>query len=95
MTARIIFVTGAARGLGKAIVERFLKEGYYVLAFDWNADNLNAAYAEWNSDDCVIAHVGDVRQRESVQQAVEASCARWGRIDVLANVAGVALEEIS
>ena len=31
---RVLFATGAARGLGKAIVGRFLRDGYNVLAFD-------------------------------------------------------------
>jgi 3-oxoacyl-[acyl-carrier protein] reductase len=40
-----------------------------------------------------LAHVGDVRSRSDIQTAIDAAVAAWGRIDVLANVAGIALEE--
>ncbi len=88
----IIFATGAARGLCKAIAERFLAEGACVLAFDNNAENLAAVVAEWQVGERLLPVVGDVRQREQVQAAVDAAVARWGRIDVLANVAGIATE---
>ncbi len=93
MVDKVLFATGAARGLGKAIVERFLNDGYRVLAFDVHADNLAGAQAEWAAGERVITEVGDVRQRDTIQQAVEAAVAKWGRIDVLANVAGIASEE--
>lgn len=90
---KVLFITGAARGLAKAITERFLRDGANILAFDNNAENLAAAVQAWNAGERVISHVGDVRQRADVQAAVAATVARWGRIDVLANVAGVARED--
>ena len=90
---KILFATGAARGLGKAIVERFLAEGASVLAFDNNAENLRAAESEWKAGERVLSHIGDVRKRDDVQAAVDAAVDRWGRIDVLANVAGIARED--
>ena len=90
---RVIFATGAARGLGRAIVTRFLQDGAKVLAFDNNAENLDRCIGEWNAGDRILRCVGDVRNREQVQAAVDAAVARWGRIDVLANVAGVARED--
>jgi 3-oxoacyl-[acyl-carrier protein] reductase len=92
-TNKILFATGAARGLGKAIVERFLADGASVLAFDNNAENLHAAEIEWAAGDRVLSFVGDVRQRADVQAALDGAVARWGRIDVLANVAGIARED--
>ena len=47
MTGKILFITGGARGLGKAIVERFLQDGYRVAALDNHAENLKLAEAEW------------------------------------------------
>lgn len=93
MADKVLFATGAARGLGKAIVERFLQDGYCVLAFDNHADNLNASQLEWAAGERVVTVVGDVRQRDDIQQAVDAAVARWGAVDVLANVAGIAYEE--
>jgi 3-oxoacyl-[acyl-carrier protein] reductase len=92
-TNKILFATGAARGLGKAIVERFLHDGASVLAFDSHAENLAAAVQTWAVGERVISQVGDVRNRQDVQAAVDAAVARWGHIDVLANVAGIARED--
>ncbi|MFN8446600.1 MAG: SDR family oxidoreductase [Caldilineaceae bacterium] len=89
---KVLFATGAARGLCKVIVERFLAEGANVLAFDYHAENLAGVIQEWNVGERVTPRVGDVRKREDVQAAVDAAVARWGRIDVLANVAGIAAE---
>lgn len=93
MPDNVLFATGAARGLGKAVVERFLRDGWRVLAFDSNAENLAAAQAEWTAGERVRAEVGDVRQRDDIQRALDAAVTRWGRVDVLANIAGIALEE--
>lgn len=93
MTDKVLFVTGAARGLGKAIVERFLQDGYRVLALDSNAETLIAAQSEWAVGEQMITVVADVRQRDEIQQALETVMTRWGRIDVLANVAGISVEE--
>lgn len=92
-SAKVLFVTGAARGLAKAIVARFLRDGANILAFDSNADNLAGAEQEWAAGERVITWVGDVRHRPDIQAAVEAVVTRWGRIDVLANVAGIARED--
>lgn len=45
-TNKILFATGAARGLGRAIVERFLGDGASVLAFDNNGKNLRGAQSQ-------------------------------------------------
>jgi 3-oxoacyl-[acyl-carrier protein] reductase len=74
-------------------VERFLRDGFNVLAFDSNAGNLEASRQAWAAGDRVITWVGDVRNRQDIQTAVDATVERWGRIDVLANVAGIAQED--
>jgi NAD(P)-dependent dehydrogenase (short-subunit alcohol dehydrogenase family) len=93
LSGKIAFATGAARGLGKAIVARYLAEGMSVLAFDNNAVNLALCLQEWGAGDRVLPWVGDVRHRADVQAAVDAAVAEWGRIDVLANVAGISRED--
>ena len=88
--SKTAFVTGAARGLGKAISERFLRDGCRVAAFDRNSDDLPAVAREWKAEERVLTIVGDVRNRSDVQRAVDEVVDRWGRIDILANVAGIA-----
>jgi 3-oxoacyl-[acyl-carrier protein] reductase len=93
LSGKVVFATGAARGLCKAIVARYLRDGASVLAFDNHATNLAGAVEEWNAGERVLVWTGDVRNRQDIQAAVDAAVARWGRIDVLANVAGVAQED--
>lgn len=92
-SSKVAFVTGAARGLGQAIAARFLRDGARVAAFDNHAENLKASVASWNAGERALSFVGDVRQRDAIQHAVDATVQRWGRIDILANVAGVARED--
>lgn len=98
LAGKVAFATGAGRGLCKAIVERYLRDGAYVLAFEHHAENLQKTVTEWRTsnpawDERVLPWVGDVCQRADVEASVAATVARWGRIDVLANVAGVARED--
>lgn len=96
LSNKTAFVTGAARGLGKAIAERFLKDGARVAVFDTNAAGLTETVTAWiqsgYSDDQLILESGDVRKREHIIAAVESVVVKWGRLDILANVAGIAFE---
>ncbi len=92
-STEIAFVTGAARGLGKAISSRYLRDGKRVAAFDVNAEGLRGTVESWDAGDRATAYIGDVRNRADIQRAVDATVACWGRIDILANVAGVARED--
>jgi 3-oxoacyl-[acyl-carrier protein] reductase len=84
---RVAFVTGAARGIGAAVVRAFLEKGARVAAFDRDGDAVTALCAPLG--DRVQALAGDVSRRADVEAAVEAVRARWERIDVLVNNAGV------
>jgi 3-oxoacyl-[acyl-carrier protein] reductase len=89
---KVVFVTGAASGLGKATTERFLRDGYKAAAIDVAADALDACVKEWDAGDRVLACQADVRNRDEIQNGVDATVKRWGSIDVLVNNAGIAPE---
>ena len=81
-----VIVTGAGRGIGRAIAERFASEGADVMLVGRTLEPLEetASLCEraW-------AHVADVSRSDQVQAAVDAARERWGRIDVLVNNAGI------
>jgi NAD(P)-dependent dehydrogenase (short-subunit alcohol dehydrogenase family) len=86
MTDRKIWlVTGAARGLGVDIANAALAAGHAVVATARNADAVTAALG---SHDELLAVQLDITDPSSVDAAIQAAVARFGRIDVVVNNAG-------
>jgi NADP-dependent 3-hydroxy acid dehydrogenase YdfG len=83
-------VTGASSGIGRAVVERFLKEGRRVIALARRADRLDDL-VEAHGRDWLRAESVDVRDREAVQRLVDGLAADGGSVDVLVNNAGLSL----
>src|SRR5262244_3612981 len=83
---RVVFVTGAARGIGRAIGARLVKEGGNVAIADLDADGARRAAAELGERALAVAL--DVTDSASVKAAVGAALAHFGRIDGLVNNAG-------
>jgi NAD(P)-dependent dehydrogenase (short-subunit alcohol dehydrogenase family) len=81
---KAVVVTGAAQGIGRAIVEEFLREGAGVLAFD-----VKDAVQELAEELCVPL-VGDQSLAGDCRRAVKACLERFGRIDVMCAHAGIA-----
>ena len=90
---KVLFVTGGARGLGLEIARRFYNEGASLVRVDINDDNLAGTWQEFPDEARSCDIVADVRDAEQVRDAVGQAVDRYGRIDVLANVAGVAYLE--
>jgi len=78
---RVAIVTGAASGIGAAVVQRFVQEGAWVLAC--------GVPAPQDVGDAGLALACDVTDEAQVQAAVQAALARRGQIDILVNAAGV------
>lgn len=81
----VVCVTGATSGIGRATVERFVKEGWEAVATGRRADRLEALAAEHPGR--VRTLCLDVRDGEEVKRAFE----EMGDLDVLVNNAGLAL----
>ena len=86
-------VTGAGRGIGKAIAAKFLQEGAAVFVCDVDRDRLEEARAELEAYGTVHGLAADVTVREEVEDLVRRAHNALGGIDVLANNAGIARYE--
>ena len=87
---RIAVVTGGARGIGRAIVERLLASGAAVAIWDRDADAAGAAASELSEHGRTLAVAADVTDLVSVSGAVTATLKEFGAIDILVNNAGIA-----
>jgi 3-oxoacyl-[acyl-carrier protein] reductase len=83
-------VTGAGRGIGKAIARKFLQEGAGVFVCDVDGNRVEDAQSELAAFGTVHGLAADVTDREEVEDLVHRARSALGRIDVLANNAGIA-----
>ncbi len=83
-------IVGAARGIGRAVAERFAAKGLTVVAFDRDADTLaqtSAAFAEKGFP--LDTQAVDITDEGAVGKAIDDTAARHGRVDILVNCAGI------
>jgi 3-oxoacyl-[acyl-carrier protein] reductase len=84
---RVVVITGAARGIGRVIAERFLRERSVAVGLDVEIEALNWLTA--SEEQHAAAYACDVRDGARVNAVVAEVLERFGRIDVLVNNAGV------
>ena len=87
LEGRVAIVTGAGRGIGRAIAERFAEEGAEVVCLGRTLDPLEETASLCG--DRAWALQADVSRSADVQRAVDEVLARSGRVDVLVNNAGI------
>ncbi|HBF4285142.1 3-hydroxybutyrate dehydrogenase [Clostridioides difficile] len=87
---KVVFVTGAASGIGKQIAESFLKNGAKVMFSDINQEALNNTIAELQKEgyDCMSVKC-DVTKEEEINYAIDKTVEKYGRLDILINNAGL------
>ena len=89
---KICVVTGGARGIGRNIVEAFVKYGAEkIYACDVNAEALEEIEREF---DTVVGYSLDVTDPDAVAEFAKSVTNDVGRIDVLVNNAGITRDEI-
>jgi 3-oxoacyl-[acyl-carrier protein] reductase len=88
---KVAIVTGGAQGIGKAIVERFAKEGATVVIWDvqFEKANLLASLLRAQKTKVEAMQNIDIRNLEQVQTAAQTVFEKYGRIDILVNNAGI------
>lgn len=88
---KVVIVTGGARGIGLAIVHRFIKEDYAVAILDKDELTLQETMAQWHDKIEVLGVVCDVSDEKLVYESIDKVIAHYGRIDALINNAGIAI----
>ncbi|MFE7421059.1 SDR family NAD(P)-dependent oxidoreductase [Rhodococcus sp. NPDC057529] len=95
--AKVWFVTGSSRGLGRAIVEAALEAGDQVVATARRPEQLDDLAAQYG--DRILPLALDVTDNDAVVGAVHAGLTRFGRYDVIVNNAGygdvAAIEDVT
>ncbi len=85
---KVVVVTGAAAGIGRAVARRFAREGAHVAAWDVAAAPDLVAELESLGGQAIFTRV-DVSKKSDVEAATQEVVDRWGRYDVLINNAGI------
>ena len=90
LQGKTVVITGAGSGVGRCATQLFAEHGARVLALDINLETAEASAAmarEAGQD--AFARICDVSDEAAVIEAVEAAVARFGRLDVMYNNAGI------
>ena len=93
---KVVLVTGASRGIGKAVAERFAREGYAV-ALHYNTGKVEAEATVQKLTSAgytAMAVQADVRDSAQVQQMVDIVSHALGNIGILINNAGIAQQKL-
>ncbi len=90
LVGKSVVVTGASSGMGKSIVELFVKEGANVVAVARRKERLEAlAESLKDAPGKLVIFAGDVSKREDDEAMIEEAVKEFGKLDVLVNNAGV------
>jgi NAD(P)-dependent dehydrogenase (short-subunit alcohol dehydrogenase family) len=90
LVGKVAVVTGGAGGIGRAMGERFAREGMRVMLADVQAEPLEATVAECRAAGLDISgHVTDVTNYASVESLRDATLGAYGAVHVVCNNAGI------
>jgi 3-oxoacyl-[acyl-carrier protein] reductase len=93
---RVAIITGAGRGIGRAIAIQLAQEGADLALFSFTAANVGSAAAEVQEKTGrrVIAVQGDVASAGDVQRLFDETMQAFGRVDILINNAGITRDNL-
>ena len=83
---KVVVITGGASGMGAATAREFSRRGAQVVVVDRNAAGAQAVI---DAGDAAASHAGDVSQSAFCNEVIEGVLARFSRVDVLVNAAGI------
>ncbi len=88
---KVAVITGGSRGIGAATVKEFAKHGYAVVSLDNLAEGQKIAEEVIKEGGECTFMVCDVSNEKQVAEALKMVDQKYGRVDVLANIAGIVL----
>jgi len=91
---RVVVITGAARGLGRAYTEGFLKGGARVVATDLSWNGAEDFEKELKASGNALTGVMDLRNESHVEAIYKATIERFGTVDTLINNAGMRQRDV-
>ncbi|OWV69388.1 2-hydroxypropyl-CoM dehydrogenase [Rhizobium sp. R339] len=86
---KVVIITGAGSGMGRAMVGEFVSRGARVAAMDINLERAKETVDRLSDPSMAFALQVDVSDQDSAKRGVDAVIARWGRVDLLCNNAGI------
>jgi 3-oxoacyl-[acyl-carrier protein] reductase len=90
LKGKVVLVTGAGKGVGRAVARVFARHGALVAANDITPVNLDVTIAEIENEGGLVRdYVCDIAKRLPVRSLVDQVVADWGRVDYLVNCARV------
>jgi NAD(P)-dependent dehydrogenase (short-subunit alcohol dehydrogenase family) len=94
LSGRVAVVTGAARGMGRAITEGLLRDGASVVALEMRWDGEDAFVESLRAGGHAVVAACDVTDDDSLASAYEAAMTRFGTIDIIVNNAGMRMRDV-
>ena len=91
LEGKTAIITGAGRGIGKAIAHKFLLEGARVLICDIEPERLEKTALELRAFGEVQSLIGDVSRSDFCDSVVQTALEFFGEINILVNNAGIAV----
>lgn len=87
---KVVVITGAGSGMGRAMANLFAAEGAKVVAAEWNQTTLDEVVAEVvETGGTIVGVQGNVAIQEDCEKIIDTAVEQFGRLDVLCNNAGV------
>jgi NAD(P)-dependent dehydrogenase (short-subunit alcohol dehydrogenase family) len=93
LISKVVLVTGASSGIGLALARLALEQGAFVAACARNLQKLTDAFPAADPE-YFLAIQADVRHEADCERFVAAAAAKWGRVDVLINNAGISMRAL-
>ena len=95
MKDKIVIITGASSGIGKALTELYVEKGSKVVMAARNLEKMNEIIKNLSTDkDRILAIQTDVSKEEDCKNLINKTIEKFGRIDVLINNAGISMRAL-